>query len=102
MTQSQASVIKFSSLFFLPPKVSDSKLGVDGWSDASSKHFRHGRHYNAFHSTFTWHKFKLLSSSSVLYFFYHLKSPIANLVWTVGGCVHPTFSPRGILMVSES
>jgi len=36
MTQRQSSVIKFSSLFFLPPEVIDSKLGVNGWGDASS------------------------------------------------------------------
>jgi len=32
MTQSQSSVIKFSSFIFLSPEVSDNKPGVDEWN----------------------------------------------------------------------
>jgi len=45
------------------------KLGVESWGDRPPNIFATGN-TNAFLSTFTWHKVNLLSSSSVLYFFY--------------------------------
>jgi len=42
MTQSQSSVIKFSSFIFLPPEVSDSKTGGEG--DSPPQHFSRWEH----------------------------------------------------------
>jgi len=94
MTQSQSSVIKFSSfIFFLSPEVSNNKTGMGGEGGGRvPPTFLPGGN-NAFLSTFAWHKVNLLSSSSVLYF---LQTWMDS--WAMGG--HTTFSPRGTQMLS--
>jgi len=101
------SVIKFSLLFLLPLEVSEKNLRWMGGITPTNNLVAPPNNLeillvNAFvpPPTFAWHKVNLLSSSSVLLFFYHLKSvivkPASPSTFSPGGStnafVSPTFS----------